>query len=124
MRKILAALITGLAVTGGALFLAAPSWALPPVAGHSIQFTGQEREPANASADKPLGSQSTPSPTQSASPLQTPSPTNPVNPGTGEAPEAEATRTDYAPYVIAGVALVTLVTAYLWRRSRRNKPIV
>ena len=37
--------------------------------------------------------------------------------------DAEATRVDYAPWVIGAVALITLAVVLIWRR-RRNTTIV
>lgn len=58
----------------------------------------------------------TPSPGDTAS-------TGPANPGTGESAQNESTRVDYAPWVIGGIALVTLIVVLIWRR-RRNTTIV
>lgn len=58
----------------------------------------------------------TPSPGDTAS-------TGPANPGTGESAENEATRVNFAPWVIGGIALATLVVVLIWRR-RRNTTIV
>jgi hypothetical protein len=63
-----------------------------------------------------------PAATTSPSPTD-PASTGPANPGTGETGDAEATRVDYAPWVIGGVALVTLIVILIWRR-RRNSTIV
>lgn len=58
----------------------------------------------------------TPSPGDTAS-------TGPANPGTGESAENEATRVNFAPWVIGGIALATLIIVLIWRR-RRNTTIV
>jgi hypothetical protein len=46
-----------------------------------------------------------------------------VNPGTGESAPNEATRVDFAPWVIGAIALLTLMVVLIWRR-RRNTTIV
>lgn len=52
-----------------------------------------------------------------------PSPSGPVDPGTGETKEAKQTRVDYAPSVIAGVVVVVLVASLIfWRRRRISHP--
>lgn len=58
----------------------------------------------------------TPSPGDTAS-------TGPANPGTGESAQNESTRVNYAPWVIGGIALATLIVVLIWRR-RRNTTIV
>lgn len=69
----------------------------------------------NASAAPAPLSASTTEPNPSSSP-STP---GPVDPGTGETPEAKQTRVDYAPYVIAAVVLLALAAAALaWRRAK------
>ncbi|MCU1530527.1 MAG: hypothetical protein JWO49_2527, partial [Arthrobacter sp.] len=35
-----------------------------------------------------------------------------------------ANRTDFAPYVIGGILLITVLLVLLWRRLRRNKTVV
>lgn len=57
----------------------------------------------------------------SASPLATspsPSPSNPVDSGTGETKESKETRVDYAPYVIGAVVGLALIAAFLFYRRR------
>ncbi|MDP9983560.1 hypothetical protein J2W14_002981 [Pseudarthrobacter oxydans] len=58
------------------------------------------------------------SPVSAATPTDTATPPGPVDPGTGEPPEAKETRVDYAPYVIA-VALILAIgaAAVVWRRG-------
>jgi hypothetical protein len=34
------------------------------------------------------------------------------------------TRTQFAPYVIGGILLITVLLAVFWRRLRRNKTVV
>ena len=63
-----------------------------------------------------LGTSPTPSPGDTAS-------TGPANPGTGESAQNESTRLNYAPWVIAGIA-VLVVIAILVLRRRRNTTIV
>ena len=58
----------------------------------------------------------TPSPGDTAS-------TGPANPGTGESAQNEATRLNYTPWVIAGVAVLVVVAILIFRR-RRNTTIV
>ena len=58
----------------------------------------------------------TPSPGDTAS-------TGPANPGTGESAQSESTRVDFAPWVIGGIALATLIVVLIWRR-RRNTTII
>lgn len=58
----------------------------------------------------------TPSPGDTAS-------TGPANPGTGESAQNESTRVNFAPWVIGGIALATLIVVLIWRR-RRNTTIV
>ena len=54
---------------------------------------------------------------------QTPSPSGPVDPGTGETKEAKETRVDYAPYVIGAVVLIVLVASFFfWRKRRISHP--
>lgn len=62
------------------------------------------------------GATPTPSPGDTAS-------TGPGNAGTSETPQDESTRLDWAPWVIAGIAVVVLILILLWRR-RRNTTIV
>jgi hypothetical protein len=52
-----------------------------------------------------------------------PSPSGPVDPGTGESKEAKEARVDYAPYVIGAVILVVLVASVIfWRKRRISHP--
>ncbi len=52
-----------------------------------------------------------------------PSPTGPVDPGTGESKEAKEARVDYAPYVIGAVVLVVLLASFIfWRKRRISHP--
>jgi hypothetical protein len=64
----------------------------------------------------PAGNTPTPSPGDTAS-------SGPANPGTGESAQNEATRLDWAPWVIGAIAVVVLVLVLIWRR-RRNTTIV
>lgn len=64
----------------------------------------------------PAGNTPTPSPGDTAS-------SGPANPGTGESAQNEATRLDWAPWVIGAIAVVVLVLILIWRR-RRNTTIV
>ncbi|MEW1810869.1 LuxR family transcriptional regulator [Pseudarthrobacter phenanthrenivorans] len=58
----------------------------------------------------------TPSPGDTAS-------TGPANPGTGESAQNESTRLNYAPWVIAGIAVLVVIAVLVFRR-RRNTTIV
>jgi cobalamin biosynthesis Mg chelatase CobN len=52
-----------------------------------------------------------------------PSPSGPVDPGTGETKEAKEARVDYAPYVIGAVVLVVLLACFIfWRKRRISHP--
>lgn len=113
MRTVLrTALLALLLVSAPALPLAAanasPATAAAPAAVQSTGFSGGVWVVAATSP--------TPSPGDTAS-------TGPANPGTGESAESESTRVDFAPWVIGGIALVTLVVVLIWRR-RRNTTIV
>jgi cobalamin biosynthesis Mg chelatase CobN len=56
-------------------------------------------------------------------PMSSPSPSGPVDPGTGESKEAKEARVDYAPYVIGAVVLAVLVAGFIfWRRRRISHP--
>ena len=55
--------------------------------------------------------------------LPSPSPSGPVDPGTGETKEAKEARVDYAPYVIGAVVLAVLVAGWIfWRKRRISHP--
>lgn len=59
------------------------------------------------------------SPVAAATPTDTATPPGPVDPGTGESPEAKETRVDYAPYVIAAALVLAVgAAAVVWRRGR------
>ncbi|MBT2554097.1 LuxR family transcriptional regulator [Arthrobacter sp. ISL-5] len=111
MRRILAAITLGLIVAAGTLSFAAPSTAAPARAGtvYSADILSSVQTSTPAA--------STPSPSVAPS-------DNPVNPGTGEPAESEANRTNYAPYVIGAVVVITLVLALFWWRRRGNKTVV
>ncbi|MDQ1622531.1 MAG: hypothetical protein QOH19_949 [Actinomycetota bacterium] len=123
MRRTLTALALALAVAGGALSLAAPSSAASakPAAADALHQTQQtlavqvQTEPARTP-----DAAATPVPSGTSSPSATPS-GDPVNAGTGEPGESQANRTEYAPYVIGGTLLITILLVVLWRRLRRNK---
>lgn len=52
-----------------------------------------------------------------ATPTQSSTPPGPVDPGTGESPEAKETRVDYTPYIVAAVLVLALGAAFIvWRR--------
>lgn len=101
------------------LFLVAP--ALPAGASPAAAPAGQDSViqagtglPGGVWA--PAGNTPTPSPGDTAS-------IGPANPGTGESAQNEATRLDWAPWVIGAIAVVVLVLILIWRR-RRNTTIV
>lgn len=71
---------------------------------------------AGTGAVVPAGTWPTPSPGDTAS-------TGPANPGTGESAQSESTRLDWAPWFIAGIAVLVLIAILIWRR-RRNTTIV
>lgn len=112
MRRILAALTLGLIVAAGSLSFASPSTAAGAGAGTVYSVDALSSVQASTSAA------SSPSPSAT-----TPS-DNPVNPGTGEPAEEEATRTDFAPLVIGAVLVVTAVVVLIWWRRRGNKTVV
>jgi hypothetical protein len=129
MHTRLSALALGLAVAGGALSLAAPSSAAPAraVAAYSPPPTPPTQQiPAaqvQAETARTPDAAATPVPSGTSSPSATPS-GNPVNPGAGEPAESLETRTQFAPYVIGGILLITVLLAVFWRRLRRNKTVV
>lgn len=101
------------------LLLAAP--ALPAGAFPAAVPTSQENATQAGTAFSgvvlvPAGNTATPSPGDTAS-------SGPANPGTGESAQNEATRLDWAPWVIGAIAVVVLVLILIWRR-RRNTTIV
>ncbi|MCU1516056.1 MAG: hypothetical protein JWQ75_777 [Pseudarthrobacter sp.] len=117
MRRILRTLIAVLALLAAAPLAAVAAHAVPAVASAPAQpqVLATVTQDAGAPAAM-LASTTSPSPTDPAS-------TGPANPGTGETGDAEATRVDYAPWVIGAVALITLAVVLIWRR-RRNTTIV
>lgn len=110
MHRILAALTLGLIVAAGTLSFAPQSTAAPARAGTVYSADVLSSVQISTAASSP-------------SPSATPS-DNPVNPGTGEPAEEEANRTNFAPYVIGAVVVVTLVLALIWWRRRGNKTVV
>lgn len=115
MRRLIVLAIAAFAVIAGSLWLAVPSHAATAGSSSAVHMPLEAAENLQAAG--------TPSPTGESSPSATPS-GNPANPGTGEPAESESTRMNYAPYVIGGVALITLVTALVWWRRRGNKTVV
>lgn len=98
--------------------------AVPAVAAgaaHASQETTVVSASAQAGAAEtvvPLaGYTPTPSPGDTAS-------TGPANPGTGESAPKEANRLDFAPWVIGGIALATLIVVLVWWRRRGKTTIV
>lgn len=61
-------------------------------------------------------SSATPAPTDSASP------SGPVDPGTGETAQSKQNRVDYAPYVLAGVLILTIAAVTVFWRRRKGRP--
>ncbi len=121
MRRILRTLIAVVALLAAAPLAAGAAHArtAPPPGFAQAEVRAEVRATKVQAASAPaaaLASTSSPSATDPAS-------TGPANPGTGETADAEATRVDYAPWVIGAVALVTLAVVLIWRR-RRNKTIV
>jgi cobalamin biosynthesis Mg chelatase CobN len=101
------------------LLIAAPAFSLgaaqaSPSAG-AVPVVAQGAAPS-AAGWAVTGTSPTPSPGDTAS-------TGPANPGTGESAENESTRVNFAPWVIAGIAVVVLILILIWRR-RRNTTIV
>jgi hypothetical protein len=126
MHTRLSALALGLAVAGGALSVAAPSSAAPARAVVAYSPPPTQQIPAaqvQAETARTPDAAATPVPSGTSSPSATPS-GNPVNPGTGEPAESLETRTQFAPYVIGGILLITVLLAVFWRRLRRNKTVV
>jgi hypothetical protein len=126
MPRMFTAIAIGLFLAGGGLYVAAPSLAAPSEAAASLSTVDARTMPAVRVHRETAGTPEaagTPAPSGQSSPSATPS-GNPVNPGTGEPAESEATRTNLAPYVIGGIALVTLVAAFIWWRRRRGKTVV
>lgn len=123
MRRNLAALALGLAVAVSVLAVSGPVSAAPaplsasdPLSASALQFpAGEVRvETAPAPDAAPTATANTES-----SPSATPS--DPANAGTGEPAEEEATRTNFAPYVIGGIALLVALAVFMVRRRRRGK---
>lgn len=123
MGRRLTALVLGAAVAGGALSLAAPSSAAPAGAYSLLQAQPAPAGQVQVETVRTPDAGATPVPSGESSPSATPS-GNPVNPGTGEPAESLANRTDFAPYVIGGILLITVLLVLLWRRLRRNKTVV
>ncbi|TLM88127.1 LuxR family transcriptional regulator [Pseudarthrobacter sp. NamE5] len=114
MRNILrSALFALLVISAPALPLGA-AHASP--AGGSATAAVQTGSGSSGGAWAMTASSPTPSPGDTAS-------TGPANPGTGESAQNESTRLDFAPWVIGGIALATLIVVLIWRR-RRNTTIV
>ena len=102
------------------LLIAAPAFSLgaaqaSPSAG-AVPAAAQEGTAPSAAGWALTGTSPTPSPGDTAS-------TGPANPGTGESAENESTRVNFAPWFIAGIAVVVLILILVWRR-RRNTTIV
>jgi hypothetical protein len=70
-----------------------------------------------AAADHPGDLSALSSVSTSGTPTDSGAPTGPVDPGTGETPDAKETRVDHAPYVVAAVLILAIAAAaLLWRR--------
>jgi cobalamin biosynthesis Mg chelatase CobN len=114
MRKILRTALFAL------LLISAPALSLG--AAHASPAAGPAAAAVEAGSGSSGGvwamtaSSPTPSPGDTAS-------TGPANPGTGESAQNESTRVNFAPWVIGGIALATLIVVLIWRR-RRNTTIV
>lgn len=116
MRRNLAALALGMAIAVSVLSVSGPvSAAPPPLSASALQFpAGEVRvETARAPDAAPTAIANTES-----SPSATPS--DPANAGTGEPAEEEATRTNFAPYVIGGIALLVALVVFIVRRRGRT----
>ncbi len=99
------------------LLIAAPALPLGAAqAAPAAAEAGAAAQMAPAAFWAVAGTSATPSPGDTAS-------TGPANPGTGESTQNESTRVNFAPWVIGGIALVTLIVVLIWRR-RRNSTIV
>ena len=109
MAKIVRATVVSFLFAGGMAFM-------PVQADASAATPPQATSSALEDVRLPLGVQSITSPS-SISP--SPSPSNPVDPGTGETKEAKDTRVEYAPYVIAAVIVVVIVASVIFWRGRK-----
>jgi hypothetical protein len=110
MIQILIRACLGLLVAGSALAFASPALASPDTGSNariaSEAFVAQPRDGLASMSSSP-----------------SPSPSNPVDSGTGETGQAKETRVDYAPYVIGAVIAVALIAALLfWRKRRISHP--
>jgi hypothetical protein len=75
--------------------------------------------PPGAAGAGTLPAVSADSPVAAATPTDSATPPGPVDPGTGESPEAKDTRVDYAPYFIAAALVLAIgAAAVVWRRGR------
>lgn len=87
----------------------------------AVGVAAAAEQPGTAGSLAPLAgytlTASTPSPGDTAS-------TAPANPGTGETAQNEAKRLDFAPWVIGGIALATLIVVLVWHRRRGKTTIV
>lgn len=84
----------------------------------AVTATAAAEQPGPAGSLVPLaGYALTASPDDAAS-------TAPANPGTGESAENEANRLNFAPWVIGGIALATLIVVLIWHRRRGKSTIV
>lgn len=116
MRRILRTLLLVLIIAAAPVLSAGVAHASPGTGPVSVAAaTDQAR--AAGSVVPAAGYTPTPSPGDTAS-------TGPANPGTGESAQKEGSRLDFAPWVIGGIALATLIVVLLWRRRRGNTTIV
>ncbi|MFJ6157773.1 LuxR family transcriptional regulator [Pseudarthrobacter sp. NPDC092184] len=114
MRTILKSALLALLLIAAPAFSLGAAQAMPSAGAAPV--AAQEGTAPSAAGSAVTGTSPTPSPGDTAS-------TGPANPGTGESAENEATRVNYAPWFIAGIAVVVLILILVWRR-RRNTTIV
>jgi hypothetical protein len=101
MHRTLTSVLAGLALCAAALLTAGVAGATPADGGQGLSIASQ--------AGAPLAG---------ATPTGSPSPSGPVDPGTGETRDAKETRVDFAPFVIGGILLVVLIAAVVVLRRR------
>lgn len=117
MRRNLAALALGLAVAVSVLAVSGPVSAAPaPLSVSALPFAAGEVRVETA-----LAPDAAPTAIANTESSPSPTPSDPANAGTGEPAEEEATRTNFAPYVIGGIALLVALAVFMVRRRRRGK---
>lgn len=82
--------------------------------------TAAESAPVVSSAAQAPGTSSHAFATILSMSSPSPSPSGPVDPGTGETKQAKEARVDYAPYVIGAVVLIVLIIGFIFWRKRRT----